>query len=159
MKAIVCARPCVEFVALQRGFHFGVDVLQRRDDRAAVLRAHGGDQFSGHALEGDDHVIDLAHIVRRQRQNGNAAFGQNPHQAFFLKPDQRLMNGGPAHAEPERDFLLRALVTGREGVVANGVLQRLIGVGDKRGCLGKRLCGGRFEATHVRSWLQVPYSG
>jgi hypothetical protein len=63
MKLIICLGPGQEIVVLQSDTHGGIQSLQSVRLRLTLRFWEAGQEFRRHGLAGDDHVINLPHVI------------------------------------------------------------------------------------------------
>ena len=136
VEQLVGLGPAGEILRRQCLLHRRRRGLELVGHRRAILVRQRRQQLRRHRLDRDDDLVDLADVLRGQRADQHAALRQHPHQPVLLQADDRLVHRGPAHAETDRDLLLRALIARGEDGVADRLLQRGIGLVDQRAAPG-----------------------
>ena len=101
-------------------------------DFTAHSRIILGRRDCGIALDGDDHIIDLADILRGQGTDQDALLRQDADEPLLLQAEAGLMDRRAAGAETPRQFLRGKLHAGREFGTDDRILEGDIGLLDQR---------------------------
>ncbi len=80
MECVIGRGPGIQVVSGECRIHFSMGAFDRCRCGLPLFRWQFRQQSSGGGLKRDDHLIDLAHVFRRQRHDQDAAFRQHAYQ-------------------------------------------------------------------------------